>query len=284
MHGRMIARHVAEGGNPYDAFGQHINEMVEEMHTLANFVRASKNKNYDGDATHMVESAVRHYADLKAKAKRMIGRRGYHEAREQFDPAEITSVNEAVETIRELFVQHTLDPRIEQALPLLARLQEPSIKEADQFESWADKVMEGTWALPETPESVKKLQDLMSKDLIVGPDATNATEQLYDLVGDDVLFDILEDIANINPDANVWDDDRVQKRFAQLGIPMADITDQADFDNNYDAQDSDTQQVKEGSCNMTREGTECPVHGINECGMYENKTELERIRSLAAVQ
>jgi len=54
MHGRMIARHVAEGGNPYDAFGQHINEMVEEMHTLANFVRASKNKNYDGDANHMV--------------------------------------------------------------------------------------------------------------------------------------------------------------------------------------------------------------------------------------
>jgi hypothetical protein len=40
MHGRMLARHVAEGGNPYDAFGQHINEIVNEMRTLANFVRA----------------------------------------------------------------------------------------------------------------------------------------------------------------------------------------------------------------------------------------------------
>ena len=284
MHGRMIARHVAEGGNPYDAFGQHINEMVEEMHTLANFVRASKNKNYNGDANHMVESAIRHYSELKAKAKRMIGRRGYHEAREQFDPAEITPVNEAVETIRELFVQHTLDPRIEHALPLLAKLQEAPMKEADQFASWADNIVEGTWALPETPESVKKLQDLMSKDLIVGPDATNATEQLYDLVGDDVLFDILEEIAEINPDANVWDDARVQRRFDELGIPMADITDQADFDNSYDADNTDTQQVKESSCNMTREGTECPVHGMNECGMYEHKTELDRIRSLAAVQ
>lgn len=280
MHGRMLARHVAEGGNPYDAFGQHINEIIEEMHTLANFVRAAKHKNYEGDAGHMIESAIRHYTDLKAKAKKMISRRGYHEAREQFDPAAITPVNEAVETIRELFVQQTLDPRIEQALPLLLKLQEPVMKEVDQFSSWANKIMEGTWALPDTPESVKKLQTLMSKDLIVGPDATNATEQLYDLVGDDVLFDILEDIAQINPDANVWDDKRVQQRFEQLGIPMADITAQADFDNSFDAQ---TEPVKESSCNMTPEGVECPQHGMNECGMYEN-TQIQRIRSLAAVQ
>jgi hypothetical protein len=240
IEGRILARHVAEGGTPYDAFGQYISEMVKDLKTLAGFVRAARHKDYSGDAGHMVESAVRHYTDLKAKAKRMISRRGYHEALDTFDPSTITSVDEAVETIRELFVQQTLDPRVEQALPMLARLREKemAMKEADQFESWSNRVMEGTWALADTPELTKKLSDLMSKELIVGPDATNATEQLYDLVGDDQLFDILDDIASTNPDANAWDDTRVQNRLAQLGVSMPVVDATADRDDNYDTQQS----------------------------------------------
>jgi len=239
IEGRILARHVAEGGTPYDAFGQYISEMVRDLKTLAGFVRAARHKDYSGDAGHMVESAVRHYTDLKAKAKRMISRRGYHEALDTFDPSTITPVDEAVETIRELFVQQTLDPRVEQALPMLARLQEKemAMKEADQFESWSNRVMEGTWALADTPELTKKLNDLMSQELIVGPDATNATEQLYDLVGDDQLFDILDDIASINPDANAWDDARVQNRLAQLGVSMPAVAAIANRDDNYDTQE-----------------------------------------------
>lgn len=266
IEGRILARHVAEGGTPYDAFGQYISEMVRDLKTLAGFVRAARHKDYSGDAGHMVESAVRHYTDLKAKAKRMISRRGYHEALDTFDPSAITPVDEAVETIRELFVQQTLDPRVEQALPMLARLQEKemAMKEADQFESWSNRVMEGTWALADTPELTKKLSDLMSKELIVGPDATNATEQLYDLVGDDQLFDILEDIARTNPDANAWDDTRVQNRLAQLGVSMPTVDATADRDDNYDTQEPNPD-----------------VQGQRPMG---ETTELQRIRSLAAVQ
>lgn len=218
--GRMMARHCAEGGTPYDAFGQHICEIISEMNTLSSFVRAARHKNYDGDAGHLVESAVRHYNDLKQKAKRIISRKGYREERDGFDPAQITAVDEAVETIRELFVQQSLDPRIEQALPVLAKLQEKEtqMKEVDQFESWASNVMEGTWALPDTPEKAKQLINLMNQELTVGPEAINATEQLYELVGDDVLFDILDELADRDPDANVWDDARVWERLAQLGI------------------------------------------------------------------
>jgi len=233
-HGRMLARHVAEGGNPYDAFGQHINEIISEMGTLSKFIRAARSKDYDGPAAHMVESAIRHYTDLKAKAKKMISRRGYHEARDSFDPAEITSTNEAVETIRELFIQQSLDPRVEQALPILAKLQQKEIPEVEMFEQWADQITEGTWALPSTPEQKKKLQQLMSQELIVGPDATNATEQLYDLVGDDTLFDILDEISTIDPDANAWDDPRVQKRLRELGISFTEVDQQADADRSFD--------------------------------------------------
>jgi hypothetical protein len=220
MHGRMIARHCAEGGTPYDTFGNHINEIVSEMATMARFIRAAKHKPFTGEAAELVEAAVRHYSDLKAKAKQMISQRGYHEARDSFDPAEITNSSEIAESIRTMFIEQTLDSRIEEALPILAKLKETPMREADEFESWSNKVMEGTWALPDTPETERQLADLMSKPLIVGADATNATEQLYDLIGDDVLFDRLSDLADQDPNANCWEDPEVINRLGELGIDI----------------------------------------------------------------
>ena len=224
MHGRMLARHCAEGGTPHDTFGNYINEMVSEMATLARFVRAAKHKPFAGEAAELVEAAVRHYSDLKAKAKHMISQRGYHEARETFDPAVINNSSEVAESIRNMFIEQTLDSRIEEALPILAKLKEPAMREADEFESWANKVMEGTWALADTPETQRQLKDLMSKPLIVGADATNATEQLYDLVGDDILFDRLGDLADRDPNANCWEDPGVINRLGELGIDINPTT------------------------------------------------------------
>jgi len=226
-HGRMLARHVAEGGTPYDAFGQHITEIVREMATLSRFMRAARGRDFNESAQSMIEAAVRHYSDLKAKAKRMVSQRGYHEEREAFDPAEITETEQVVDEIRTMFVEQNIDQRIEEALPILARLvgEEEKMKEINEFESWTNEVTEGTWTLPNTPDKQRRLQELMSQELIVGPDATNATEQLYELVGDDALFDILEELAYLDPDANAWDDPKVMTRLAELGIsvPAADV-------------------------------------------------------------
>jgi hypothetical protein len=62
--------------------------------------------------------------------------------------------------------------------------------------------MEGTWQTPDTPEKQAKLVELLSTDLPVGADATNATEQLYDLLGDDELFDQLQALANRDANAD----------------------------------------------------------------------------------
>jgi hypothetical protein len=220
--GRAMARHVSEGGTPYDAFGQHIAEIVAEMNTMSKFVRAAKNKQFSGEAAAMVESAVRHYSDLKAKAKRMISQRGYHEERNSFDPAAITDAESAAEYIRTLFTEQSLDARIEEAIPLLARLagkqQDTKMKEINEFETWANTVTEGTWAIPDTPATEAQLKLLMSKPLPVGADATNATEQLYDLIGDDELFDQLADLAE--RDANADARPVIQARLAELGIEL----------------------------------------------------------------
>jgi hypothetical protein len=99
------------------------------------------------------------------------------------------------------------------------------MKEAQIFENWINNLSEGTWALPETPEQMEKLNQLMSAELIVGPDATNATELLYDIVGDDELFDILNDLADRSEGrANIWDDSDVQRRLAELGVQTPQST------------------------------------------------------------
>jgi hypothetical protein len=205
-HGRMLSRHISEGGNPYDAFGQHINEIVSEMSTLSKFVRAARSKQFSGDAAAMCETAVRHYQDLKDKAKRIISQRGYHRELESYDPAAATNAQELTDSIRNMFIEQSLDSRIEEAIPLLSKLSEMgrynNMKEADQFESWADSVTEGTWATPDSPASESKLKELMAQELPVGPDATNATEQLYDVFGDDELFDRLEELADQDANAD----------------------------------------------------------------------------------
>jgi hypothetical protein len=217
-HGKLLARHVSEGGNPYDAFGQHIGEVVAEMNILRKFVRAARGRQFGGAAGEMSEAAVLHYNELKDKAKRMISQRGYHRELESYDPAAATDAGQIAETIREMFIEQSLDSRIEEALPILARLtgKQNQMKEADEFESWANTVTEGTWATPDTPEAENDLKLLLSKPFAVGPDATYATEKLYNLLGDDQLFDQLTDLANQDADADARP--LILARLEELGI------------------------------------------------------------------
>ena len=226
MHGKMLARHVSEGGNPYDTFGQHIGEVVSEMNILRKFVRAARNRQFDGPAGEMCEAAILHYNELKDKAKRMISQRGYHRELAAFDPAEISETDQMTQSIREMFIEQSLDSRIEEALPLLARLngKQDKMKEADEFECWANNVTEGTWSTPDTPEAENDLKLLLSKPFPVGPNATYATEKLYDLLGDDQLFDQLADLADQDPDADAGPliRARLEELDIDLGLPAAD--------------------------------------------------------------
>jgi len=218
---RAMLEHVRQGGRPYDVRGSHITEMVSEIATLARFNRASAGRVLEGVTAELVTEAQVYYKNIRENLKRMGSSRGYKTYFESWHPAETTLQEELVDSIKTMFVEQTLDSRIEAALPVLARLQQENrMKEADIFESWAQRLIEGTWALPETPEQQQRLQDLMSRELIVGPDATNATEQLYDLVGDDILFDRLSELAERDPRANVFDDTEVMNRLAELGIQM----------------------------------------------------------------
>jgi hypothetical protein len=221
-----MLEHVRQGGKPYDIRGCHISETVNEIAVLSRFNRASANRILEGVTQELVTEAQAYYQSLRENLKHMASGRGYAKYFESWHPATINEQEGVVDNIKTLFIEQSIDSRIEAALPLLAKIQQrgQDMKEADIFENWINNLSEGTWTLPETPEQLDKLKTLMTKELIVGPDATNATEQLYDLVGDDELFDRLHALADQDPRANCWNDTEVMNRLAELGIELPEPT------------------------------------------------------------
>lgn len=211
---RAMARHVAEGKTPYDVFGLHITETVNSINTLGNFLRV-KTIN-ESDATNkIIEACKYHNKKLKKNIKLMSGVRGYKSYTESWSPLEIQENEELVDNVRNLLIpEGSEDNRINDVLPVLANLvseyrtqktstmENNNMKEIAMFESWAENITEGTWAIPDSPEAIQKLKEILKQELPVGVDATNATEVLYDIIGDDDLYDSLGEMADIDPTAD----------------------------------------------------------------------------------
>lgn len=283
---KAMLEHVRQGGNPYDSRAQHINEIVEELGVLSRFRRANANRILEGDTKNLVEQTDAYYKNMHNILKHLGTQRGYQGYFESWNPVEVNEGNLVVEDLKSLFVEQTIDHRIEEALPLLARITQEanSMKEAQIFESWINNLVEGTWALPETPEQKQELVDLMSKEFPVGPDATNATEQLYGVFGDDELFDRLQELADADANADarsvvmtrmqeLSDSPDVEAVLGQLQTTNPDQPVETDPDQMAQTVAGDEQlpqSVEEdASCNMTEAGEYCPKHGLEECGIYE---------------
>jgi len=115
----------------------------------------------------MVQEGVNHYNNLRETLHKLTGHRGYQAYFESWTPSLME--DEGDDSINELFVQETMDPRIESAMPILSRLKKPvtEMEEIDTLAEWADSVINEKLELDEgdvVPFKKKQDDDLDDDD------------------------------------------------------------------------------------------------------------------------
>ena len=143
---RVYARHIAEGGKVNDDRWNHVHSLCEEYSKMAGFVRATRNGQFNESAQSLVNEGIAHYQSLRESLSRMTGKRGYNAYFESWTPPLMEDGTEE-NNLNELFVQETLDPRIESVMPILNRIHKKvseSVvdKEMNKLAEWADSLTE----------------------------------------------------------------------------------------------------------------------------------------------
>ena len=137
---RAMARHVAQGGNPYDATGSGISNAVTEAVSLSKFLRRTHSKQYeDVTAVGMIESARLRLAEVKKMLNGLSGVKGYS----RYSPAiaEQTQIEYNPE-VKNHFVRNQYDEQLDNSLPYVWRAYQMSnLKEFDEFAQWTDSVV-----------------------------------------------------------------------------------------------------------------------------------------------
>jgi len=230
--GRALAQHLKQGGSMQDDLGRHICEIAEECAKLKPFLNNTRHRTFEDTETHaMVEAAFEYHGLLNNTLKRMTGKKGYQKCKEQFVATSTSFIPEVdTDEMKQRFEKRTFDDRLEEALPLVHKAynMKKENKFAEQFENWADTIAEGTWAVPNTDDDVDKLIQILSNPLPVGVDGQNATNALYNLIGDDRLFDKFLEISKIDPEQDVgnlvtdWLQDHLPNIYQQIENEIGD--------------------------------------------------------------
>ena len=139
---RVYARHIAEGGTPYDDAGKHINSLVEEYTKMAGFVRATRNNQFNESTQSLVNEGIQHYQSLRETLHKMSGRKGYQSYFESWSPT-LTEDTEDTTDLSEMFASNSLDPRIESVMPILRKLNKSisEMTETTELSNWADELV-----------------------------------------------------------------------------------------------------------------------------------------------
>ena len=134
--GRAMLRHVKEGGNPHDPFGQHIQEQTVELKKLKEFANYSKrNGLVNEDTADIVEAVSQRIASIREGINKLEGCKCYNETKDKFEAKEV-KINETDRTkLRNQFTVRTFDESLDDALPYVNALvkEMKSIKERDAF-------------------------------------------------------------------------------------------------------------------------------------------------------
>jgi hypothetical protein len=233
--GRAMAEHVAHGGYVYDLVGKHITNMVEEMSSLAFFVRSTKNRVFeDSETLGMVEAAVERYYSLRDSLHGISTLKGYRQFAENFQHQEDDDDALDVEALKERFVKKMFDQRLEKALPYVHRAYKTKLTQNEnqyvqEFENWADDTLNSDTEQMSDID-INKLNELMQDPIEVGVDGVDAIGAITSIISDEELNDQLSEFsklqgvdADARPIIASWAEQRgIQLDYTPEAMPAAE--------------------------------------------------------------
>lgn len=221
---RAMAEHLVHGGLVHDAVGKHIIGMVEEMNSLAFFVRNTRQRMFEDSETQaMVESAMERYYSLRDDLKSLSSIKGYRQFAETFSPNPDIQEEFDIEKLKERFVKKFIDDRMIEALPYVHKAYQQYAQSEnryiEEFDHWVGEVSESD----SLDIDITGLSELMKLPLEVGIDGLDAINTVKEFIpDDDELFSDLEELSRI---AGTSSDARpvINKWLSKQGYPTVDL-------------------------------------------------------------
>jgi hypothetical protein len=211
---RVYGRLIAEGDKPHGERWNHVTSLVEEYQKMGAFVRATRNGQFNESAQRLVNEGINHYQGLRETLSRMTGHRGYNTYFESWTPSLMEEESEE-NNLNELFVQETLDPRIESVMPILNKLQKKvaEMKEVGELSEWADSLTEAPGAETLGHNVRTDAKNLKAFDL----------EESEDDIDDPVVSSITRRIIRQHPELLKHGPDKVLAAIADVADFVGDV-------------------------------------------------------------
>lgn len=118
---KAMARHVQEGGAPFDDFGQHIYSIMEELNQLKTFHRKSSRNDFFEDAS-INEEIGTHIGNLRGSLKSMASPNGYKKYMENYVKEQEDVSQERIDELKDAATITYFDESIADSLPYVARV------------------------------------------------------------------------------------------------------------------------------------------------------------------
>jgi hypothetical protein len=234
---RAMQRHVANGGVPYDAIGESIIRMSEEIAQLKSFGNyVVRNDLMNSDTNNVVERSSEQLNRLREQV-RALSKQGHYEAyKESFQAQQPLEVpQDVVEQFTDQFTVKNFKEDIASVFPVLYRLmkegntigyddivamtQQDEVTNEDveidledndpfaKFENWVMGLGEDSAIVSEDPEeqaaAIQNLQELVGNTFPAGVDGTNAIESLKGIIEDPSLYNQIKETAKQDANADV---------------------------------------------------------------------------------
>jgi hypothetical protein len=234
---RAMQRHVANGGVPYDAIGESIIRMSEEIAQLKSFGNyVVRNDLMNSDTNNVVEKSTEQLNRLREQV-RALSKQGHYEAyKESFQAQQPLEVpQDVVEQFTDQFTVKNFKEDIASVFPVLYRLmkegntigyddivamtQQDEVTNEDveidledndpftKFENWVMGLGEDSAIVSEDPQeqaaAIQNLQELVGDVFPAGVDGTNAIESLKGIIEDPSLYNQIKETAKQDANADV---------------------------------------------------------------------------------